>query len=569
MEALFSSPLTMVAGAALVSAPIIIHLINRMRFRRIRWAAMEFLLKAQKRMRRKLILEQLILLFLRCLLVFLVAVLVARFKWFSPLQHQDVRSTAHVVILDDTPSMGDRFGVGDQPTAFDQGKAVVWDKIAPAAAQSNTPQSMHILRLSELHRKRTPEEAAAVDEKERNKDIPNQKSFRHLNTAQVEEIKAYLADLNPASVRVNLVKGLETAEQVLAEQTEPETLRVVHIVTDLRAIDWAEDGEALKEKIGGLTRAGVQVHLIDVASPHRRRSDRVPRSSDNVAIVEFRPLTRVAAKDQPVDFEVRVKNFGAAEVSNVQLKFYRNGKGNIITTREIASLPPGQERRETVQVQFSQVATPQKPLDRFNVVTVALSFPENGGLTTDNVRHAVIEVEENRRVLVIEGRKDLRGTPEGDGFYLRKLFTGALQGIKWEDGDITDLETKDLRQYACIYLLNVRDVPPSMKDPRKPEDYVPKKLEEYVREGGGLAVFLGPNVDPKRYNQTLYRDGQGLFPVQLPDKPTDIPTPDQFIKRQEQRANELTKWVLTRDPAAKTHPALAGLYTNERGLAIK
>src|SRR5262249_54726341 len=104
---------------------------------------------------------------------------------------------------------------------------------------------------------------------------------------------------------------------------------------------------------------------------------------------------------------------------------------------------------------------------------------------------------------------------------------------------------------------------------RQPEDYVPKKLEEYVREGGGLAVFLGPNVDPKRYNQTLYRDGQGLFPVQLPDKPTDIPTPDQFIKRQEQRANELTKWVLTRDPAAKTHPALAGLYTNERGLAIK
>src|SRR5947209_12176175 len=129
MEAFFTSPLTMVAGAALVSAPIIIHLINRMRFRRIRWAAMEFLLKAQKRMRRKLIIEQVILLFLRCLLVFLVAVLVARFKWFSPLQHQDVRSTLHVIVLDDSPSMADVPGP-DQKSAFDTGKALVWDKIA-------------------------------------------------------------------------------------------------------------------------------------------------------------------------------------------------------------------------------------------------------------------------------------------------------------------------------------------------------------------------------------------------------------------------------------------------------
>ena len=58
----FLHPWYMVAGGALVSAPILIHLINRMRFKRIRWAAMEFLLKSQKRNRRRLIIEQLILL---------------------------------------------------------------------------------------------------------------------------------------------------------------------------------------------------------------------------------------------------------------------------------------------------------------------------------------------------------------------------------------------------------------------------------------------------------------------------------------------------------------------------
>src|SRR5207302_7075282 len=76
---LFLNPWYMVAGGAMVSSPILIHLINRMRFKRIRWAAMEFLLKSQKRNRRRLIIEQLILLLLRCLLVLLAAFLVARF----------------------------------------------------------------------------------------------------------------------------------------------------------------------------------------------------------------------------------------------------------------------------------------------------------------------------------------------------------------------------------------------------------------------------------------------------------------------------------------------------------
>ena len=67
----FVNPGYLLAGAALVSLPIIIHLINRMRFKRIRWAAMEFLLKSQKRNRRRLIIEQLILLMLRCLMMVL------------------------------------------------------------------------------------------------------------------------------------------------------------------------------------------------------------------------------------------------------------------------------------------------------------------------------------------------------------------------------------------------------------------------------------------------------------------------------------------------------------------
>ena len=61
---LFLNPWSMILGGLLISAPIIIHLINRIRYKRVEWAAMEFLLEAMKRNKRKLILEQLLLLLL-------------------------------------------------------------------------------------------------------------------------------------------------------------------------------------------------------------------------------------------------------------------------------------------------------------------------------------------------------------------------------------------------------------------------------------------------------------------------------------------------------------------------
>src|SRR5256712_7719041 len=104
----FLNPWAMVAGGGLISVPILIHLINRMRFKRIRWAAMEFLLKSQKRNRRRLIIEQLILLALRCLLVLLAVLLVSRFLGLS-FAGFELQNTIHVVILDDTPSMSDHW----------------------------------------------------------------------------------------------------------------------------------------------------------------------------------------------------------------------------------------------------------------------------------------------------------------------------------------------------------------------------------------------------------------------------------------------------------------------------
>src|SRR5258708_29757756 len=118
------TPAYAIAGAALISAPIIIHLINRMRFKRVRWAAMEFLLKSQKKNRRRLIIEQLILLALRCLLVMLGVLLVSRYLGFSLEFHP--KNTDHVIVIDDTLSMTDHWREeGDEKDSFRLGKDLI------------------------------------------------------------------------------------------------------------------------------------------------------------------------------------------------------------------------------------------------------------------------------------------------------------------------------------------------------------------------------------------------------------------------------------------------------------
>ena len=105
----FLNPSFVLAGTALVASPIIIHLINRLRYRRVRFAAMEFLLASQQRNRKRVLLEQLILLLLRILLVLGLLLLIARLI-LDPSQLSVFRGARshHLVLLDDSGSMRDR-----------------------------------------------------------------------------------------------------------------------------------------------------------------------------------------------------------------------------------------------------------------------------------------------------------------------------------------------------------------------------------------------------------------------------------------------------------------------------
>src|SRR5262245_45774978 len=224
MLELFANPGYLVAGGALISSPIIIHLINRMRYRRLRWAAMEFLLKAQKRSRRRLIIEQLILLMLRCILVALAALLVLRLLDVSLgnlfAAQQD---NLHLVVLDDTLSMSDRHqDGGETKTAFQVAKTdVVVGGILKKIAQSTTNDRLAVLPLSRVA----------------TEDGFQPKLYERLaDGARREQAIAEVEALPASKLHVELVRGVDRAAQLAADHTDKRV--TVHVISDFRRRDW-------------------------------------------------------------------------------------------------------------------------------------------------------------------------------------------------------------------------------------------------------------------------------------------------------------------------------------------
>src|SRR5262249_44788161 len=107
----FIHPLSIALIAGLLSLPVLIHLINMLRHRRVQWAAMEFLLVSQKKNSTWVRIKELLLLLLRMLAVAAVLLILAQ-----PLLSDQLSrlfggvKKHHVVLLDDSFSMSDRWG---------------------------------------------------------------------------------------------------------------------------------------------------------------------------------------------------------------------------------------------------------------------------------------------------------------------------------------------------------------------------------------------------------------------------------------------------------------------------
>ena len=97
-------------GTALAAVPLVIHILNRRRHKPLAWGAMRFVIAAHKRTRRRVQLENWILLFLRMAAVAMLALAIARpfIGKESPLAPLTEKRRDLVLILDNSASTGYR-----------------------------------------------------------------------------------------------------------------------------------------------------------------------------------------------------------------------------------------------------------------------------------------------------------------------------------------------------------------------------------------------------------------------------------------------------------------------------
>ena len=542
----FTHPWYMAAGGALVSSPILIHLINRMRFRRIRWAAMEFLLKSQKRNRRRLIIEQLILLLLRILLVLLAGFLVARYL----LSGAGGRGTTHVVIVDDTLSMLDRGkAAGDAgkeqlayETAIEQIK-----EIARNAAQAPSTQNMRVFLLSEIEK--SPLYEGRLSDQ---------------SVGQIDE-KFAGRGRKPTLRHIAPLQALQKGRGYLTDQAGDTSQKVLHFVSDFRDPDWSTgaDAEKLTDEIKNILDDGINLNLIDVAAPYRAEKSKLVQYHDNLALVDLKADTRVAIEESDVEFTASIMNFGQAE-GKTFLKVYINGKEDLSRDMVLEKLKPGEISQHKFTLRFpakkgaaTEITDKDGPdererkrrLDReFFQVRVTIAR-EDAGLNVDNVRDMVLEVRKKVPSLVIDGNKPEGRGEAGDMYHLQAFY--AASGVyDIEERRLADLEKADLDLYPSIILLNVAEVPPP----------VIAKLKTYVENGGSLCYFMGEEIKPDHYNVDLFK--AGLFPLKIVDRPYDPLAAgfgDPDLRKQERdrlRQTDRTPKILFPKP---THPLVARL----------
>jgi hypothetical protein len=459
-------------GLPLLAAPLVIHLINLRRHRRIEWGAMQFLLESQKRNKKWIVLKQILLLLLRTAAigcaVLMLAGPVVRSGWAGMFGSG---VTHHLILLDDSYSMGDAW---DENTALEEAKRVVVRVLDQARGRSDR-QLVTLLLFSDA-KSMVAGETGAFDR-------------APLDAQTLTNLERYLAGLKPSESDAGPVDALQAANR-LPDPAAGET-RIAYLLTDFRRRQWQEQAQ-LRQLVSRLRDRSSQLLLVQSAYDER----------PNLAVTQLAPEAGIRAAGVETWMEVAVANYGDQPASNVTVSLEQDGAR--LPAVLIDEIPPGETAARRFRATFPAAGAHQ--------ITARL---EGDALPADNARYFAADIPAAFPVLVIDG------SPAGDdGYYLRNALSPGGRNLSGWTPQVEPpsflRRHERLGEFAVIVLLDV----PRLDDPEV------AALEEYVKAGGGLAIFLGPEAVRSFYNGRLYADGAGLLPAPL-DVPSQLLRDDQ------------------------------------------
>ena len=493
-------------GTAAVAVPIIIHLINRRKFKRVIWAAMKFVQLSIDQNQRRMKLEDWILLFLRCALLVLLALALARPRMTGTQSafFGGEGEVASVLVLDNSFSMG---LVDGGQTRFDQAKAAS-EKILDTLPDDS---AVAFFLASDV-----------VDERVKKPSL------------EIEDVRERIANAPLSDRGTLLLPALEKAIATLKGGTAPN--KEVYVVSDESANGWRRGREiqALLEA----HKDEITVHFIMVGAGRAAPA--------NLSVTSLRPADDQVIKVAPHShqFRVEVANHSDHNQTNIQVTL-RTGAKDEAPLRKTVDIPPWGTGTVTLLVTF--------PEPGLHTVTASVKPGEAEGmavsdnLATDDSRTIVVNAIEVAEVLLVNGGENLEQPDFDDAWLLKHALEPRGEGrdfyvrTRTVPADHPDLAGLNLENYEAVALVNVKSLP---RVGGNATGFM-RTLANFVADGKGLMIFPGNSLGETAsrddfYNGWLHQE-LGLLPAKYGPVAGD---PDQ------------NKNYTTLDVASLSHPVL-------------
>jgi len=304
---LFSNP-SMLGWLAAGAAPLVIHLLTRRRYREEPWAAMEFLLAAMRRASRRIRIEQLLLLFVRTMIIVLIVLAVAQLRWsHAPGTTVAGQPTLKVFVIDRSFSMGYR---KDDTTRFAAAKAAAIRRIG----SSHAGDAFLVVLMGQPPEVIVEEPAF----------FPAKSLVAELGDPTAIRLHHRGADLAATLAKVQeLVKrSLDRFPRFGAAE--------VYCFTDIARHTWAKNesqedkrptsqhmSAAALERIEQLRDiTGDRVFLVDVSAG----------SNENTAVTDVRVEAPYATVGRPIRIDAKVKQFGSQPRRHLSVEVLIDGE---------------------------------------------------------------------------------------------------------------------------------------------------------------------------------------------------------------------------------------------------
>ena len=383
-------------GLLAASIPVLIHLLNLRKLKRIDFSTLSFLKELQKNKIRKIKLKQWLLLLLRVALILFLVTAFARptLKGIAIGGTTSAAKTTAVFVLDNTPSMS---VVDQKGSYFNQAKAV----IKQLAGQLNEGDDAALILVGDPGKKGV-------------KATSDLTGFgKQVDGAKISDASGYL---NTAVVKAAHI--LSTTQNFNKE---------IYLLSDFQKGRIYEPGSV--SNLGQVLNKNVRMFTFDYSG----------KDVFNAGISGLKLNTQIFEKNKPVDFSVTVTNYSNQPINNLIVSIFINNERSAQQSISLAA-------------DESKIIDMQANINNSGYVGVTAEI-EDDDILQDNKRFLSFYVPRQINVLI------LTDDPVDSKYVNLALAANNLNGeLKIEQRENSQISSVDFSKYDAVIVIGTKNI---------------------------------------------------------------------------------------------------------------